>query len=63
MTFLRARRLDAARARLAMARDDDTITSIATACGFEHLGRFSAQYRQRFGESPRDTRARAGRDF
>ncbi|WP_125100172.1 AraC family transcriptional regulator [Leucobacter chromiireducens] len=33
----------------------DTVTSIALRAGFTHLGRFAAEYRRRFGESPTDT--------
>ncbi|MEM8885409.1 MAG: helix-turn-helix transcriptional regulator [Planctomycetota bacterium] len=31
------------------------VTRAALDCGFEHLGRLSADYRRQFGESPRDT--------
>jgi transcriptional regulator GlxA family with amidase domain len=31
-------------------------------CGFGHLGRFSIDYRARFGESPKETRRRATGD-
>jgi transcriptional regulator GlxA family with amidase domain len=31
------------------------VMSIAMACGFNHMGRFSTMYRQRFGESPSTT--------
>lgn len=56
--FLRARRLDVARASL-IASPWKTITEVALACGFAHVGRFSTYYRARFGESPSETRARA----
>lgn len=35
-----------------------SIAEIATNCGFGHLSRFSASYRQRYGETPRETRKR-----
>jgi AraC-like DNA-binding protein len=54
MAFLRARRFDLARARLRSV-PAATVAEVALACGFEHLGRFSVQYRKRFGESPRET--------
>jgi AraC-like DNA-binding protein len=57
MAFLRARRFDLARARLA-SDDVATIAEIAFDCGFTHLGRFSTAYRTRFGERPTDTRLR-----
>jgi AraC-like DNA-binding protein len=48
--------------RLQMVRDalqrpdqQNSITDIALQCGFSHLGRFSAQYRQAFGEAPSAT--------
>jgi AraC-like DNA-binding protein len=34
---------------------EDTVTSIAYASGFVHLGRFARLYRERFGESPSHT--------
>ena len=60
MAWLRNLRLDVARQRLS-GRDDASITDVALECGFGHLGRFSAYYRQRFGELPRDTAATRAR--
>lgn len=56
MTWLRELRLDAAHRRL---RSDAgaSVTEVALACGFGHLGRFSAYYRARFGELPHQTAA------
>ena len=51
MQFLRTRRLERAR-QLLTAGSPMTVSQVAMACGFEHLGRFAAQYRARFGESP-----------
>lgn len=61
MEFLRARRFELARQRLLTGREsrDTTVTQVALGCGFEHLGRFSIEYRLRFGESPRDTLRRS----
>ncbi|WP_211463355.1 AraC family transcriptional regulator [Collimonas silvisoli] len=56
MDLLRNTRLDAARQRL-QAQAGATITDTAFEFGFAHLGRFSAYYRQRFGELPKQTRA------
>ncbi|WIE74088.1 helix-turn-helix domain-containing protein [Curtobacterium sp. MCJR17_020] len=53
--YVRAARLDLARDALAGADADATVTSVAVACGFRHLGRFAAAYSERFGEQPRDT--------
>jgi len=44
----------------APGRAQVNVTAIALDHGFGHLGRFSAYYRQRFGELPRETAARAG---
>jgi AraC-like DNA-binding protein len=60
MEFLRARRFEIARARLA-SHDPATIAEIALDCGFTHLGRFSTAYRARFGERPTQTRASPAR--
>ncbi len=54
MTWLRQRRLDAARAAL-LANPERGVTDVALECGFTHLGRFSAYYRERFGELPSAT--------
>ncbi|GAB3347199.1 AraC family transcriptional regulator [Modestobacter lapidis] len=53
MTHLRTVRLDAARRQL--AEGSGTVTEVAQRCGFTHLGRFSAAYRERFGELPSRT--------
>lgn len=57
--YIKTVRLDAARRALATARPDgNSVTTIAQQHGFRHLGRFSVQFRERFGESPRDTLAK-----
>ena len=53
MTVLRQARLDAVRRQL--QRGGLNVTEVAQAHGFEHLGRFSAYYRARFGELPSKT--------
>jgi AraC-like DNA-binding protein len=53
MTVLRQARLDAVRHQL--LRGGQSVTEVAQAHGFEHLGRFSAYYRARFGELPSAT--------
>ncbi len=54
--LLRIERLT--RARSALLHSDAHVTEIALRCGFNHLGRFSGEYRRLFGESPRDTRGK-----
>lgn len=53
--WVRRVRLARARQQLLAARHDDSVTAIAQANGFTQLGRFSAQYRRRFGEYPSQT--------
>lgn len=55
MMFLADVRLKSAREALLHASQDDTVTSIAMACGFAHVGRFAEAYRERYGERPSDT--------
>jgi AraC-like DNA-binding protein len=57
MEFLRATRLDRARAMLRV-NDVLSVDEVAKACGFHHPGRFSAYYRARFGETPLATQRR-----
>jgi len=56
MTYLRAVRLELTRVELARARrNGGSVASIAHLCGFGHLGRFAADYKAHFGESPSQT--------
>lgn len=57
--YLREARLRRARSDLQRPGADTTVTEIALRWGFSHLGRFSAQYRAAFGESPSETLRRA----
>jgi AraC-like DNA-binding protein len=50
--FLRETRLQRVREELLGADSSVSVTTAATRAGFTHLGRFSAVYRQAFGESP-----------
>ncbi|HID66904.1 MAG TPA: AraC family transcriptional regulator [Roseibacterium sp.] len=52
MQFLRNTRLDAAHYQLTARRDPPSVTSAAFENGFSHLGRFSRDYKGRFGHSP-----------
>ncbi|MDE2411540.1 MAG: AraC family transcriptional regulator [Sphingomonadales bacterium] len=55
MQLLREIRLDRVRRELLDPGPTTSVTACALAWGFEHLGRFAIAYRQRFGETPRDT--------
>ncbi|WP_295812375.1 AraC family transcriptional regulator [uncultured Nitratireductor sp.] len=55
MSWLRGLRLDALRATL-QAHPERELADLAMLHGFFHLGRFSAAYRDRFGELPSETR-------
>lgn len=55
MNFLRRVRLDGVRRDLGCDLSPGGISEVALGWGFSHLGRFSAEYRCRFGESPSDT--------
>lgn len=63
MERLKDIRLGRVRADLLAAREDTTVTNVAMAWGFTHLGKFAAEYRTRFGELPSETlrSARAAR--
>lgn len=65
MELVRARRFELARDRLLLGDPETTVAGVAEALGFgTSPGRFSVEYRRRFGESPSDTlvaaRARRG---
>lgn len=62
MAFLRDVRMRLARERLLDAGPAGSVTRIAMACGFAHLGRFAVDYKRRFGESPSETLGRAAGD-
>ena len=69
LEYWRRFRLAAAREELLEGPGDISITEVAMRFGFTHFGRFSGQYRRRFGETPSATlrrsrvteRGRAGR--
>ena len=56
--YLKTVRLEAARRELAATDPSHiTVTKIALRNGFRHLGRFSVEFRRRYGESPSETLA------
>jgi AraC-like DNA-binding protein len=58
MRYLRNARFQRAREALRRARPGASVTDIAMTWGFSHMGRFSVEYRRRFGESPSETLGR-----
>jgi AraC-like DNA-binding protein/tetratricopeptide (TPR) repeat protein len=60
VAFIRNLRLDQARRELLRAAPEESVTAVATRCGFVHLARFSTHYRDRHGELP-STTLRRGR--
>ncbi|TXL81905.1 helix-turn-helix domain-containing protein [Vineibacter terrae] len=55
MAYLRMVRLQKAREEMLRRDGADTVTEIALRWGFDHLGRFGAEYRRRYGETPSAT--------
>ena len=54
---LKAVRLDRARTELlGLSAKNRSVSDIARACGFRHMGNFARDYRERFGEKPSETR-------
>lgn len=51
-TYIRMIRLEAARELLQSSLNKKSISDVACQCGFNHLGRFSRYYKERFGELP-----------
>lgn len=58
LQFLAEARLKFARDALLVADPTSSVTSVALASGFSHLGRFAEAYRRRFGERPSETMRR-----
>ncbi|CAN5146179.1 hypothetical protein BH10PSE16_BH10PSE16_36260 [soil metagenome] len=55
MNFLRRTRLEGVRSDLRRGGPPGAVSGLALDWGFNHLGRFSSDYRRCFGESPSDT--------
>ena len=55
MRYIRNARFQQAREALLQAEPEESVTAVAASWGFVHLGRFSIEYRRRFGESPSET--------
>jgi AraC-like DNA-binding protein len=53
LAYLKAKRLDLAKAKLLQADPrSTTVTAVALECGFTHLAKFAADFRLRFGRLP-----------
>jgi transcriptional regulator GlxA family with amidase domain len=61
MRYLCNARFEKVREALARAQPGESVTTIAMSWGFSHLGRFSVEYRTRFGERPSETLRRRHR--
>ena len=59
MDFLKDVRLDHSKRMLSVPDAATSVTDVAFTCGFGNLGHFSGYYRQKFGELPSNTLARA----
>ncbi|MEN0138843.1 MAG: AraC family transcriptional regulator [Rhodococcus sp. (in: high G+C Gram-positive bacteria)] len=55
LAYVRKVRLDRVRDELIVLAGQRSVTDVAVQWGFVHLGRFSAYYKQQFGETPSDT--------
>ena len=58
MEYLREERLQEARRLLKHSSEAERIGDICEQAGFTHFGRFSIQYRKRFGECPTQTKSK-----
>ncbi|GAB3104718.1 helix-turn-helix transcriptional regulator [Aestuariicella hydrocarbonica] len=54
MEYVKELRMERVRNEL-LSGDANNIYKAATNAGFNHMGRFSRDYRQRYGENPRET--------
>ncbi|PTB19821.1 AraC family transcriptional regulator [Trinickia symbiotica] len=61
MAYLKWHRLEAVRRDILSDSSERNVSSIAMNWGFSHLGRFSHDYKQRFGETPSQTLKRAAK--
>ncbi|CDM25120.1 AraC family transcriptional regulator [Castellaniella defragrans] len=59
MGYLHALRLERVRAEL-LGGDAGNVTGVALRWGFSHMGRFSSEYKRRYGETPSQTLRRRG---
>jgi len=55
MQYLKRTRMLHARKRLLSPEPEDSVTLIASECGFTHFSRFAGDYRTQYGEKPAET--------
>ena len=55
MRYMRTARYQKVREALSRAEPEESVGDIAAKWGFSHMGRFSVEYRRRFGETPSET--------
>src|SRR3954465_6513049 len=55
---LRDIRFECARRELLQGLPDAKVMGVGVGCGFQHCGRFSVEYRRRYGETPSQTQKR-----
>ena len=62
---LRSRQTDMrlAKARRLLVETDSRVMTVASACGYRHLGVFNALFKKRFGMTPTEWRHQNGRDL
>lgn len=60
MAYLKMVRLEHVHAELSRAAGQRTVTEVANAWGFAHLGNFARDYKKRFGQRPSDTLRQRG---
>jgi AraC-like DNA-binding protein len=56
--YLKRLRLEGVRADTMKCMGEENISTLAFSWGFNHLGRFSTEYRKMFGETPSQTQAK-----
>lgn len=57
--YLKRIRMEGVRVDIIRSMGDESISTLALSWGFNHLGRFSTEYKKMFGETPSETQAKA----
>ncbi|PSL16096.1 AraC-like DNA-binding protein [Marinobacterium halophilum] len=61
--YLKRIRMDGVRTDIIKSLGGESISTLALSWGFNHLGRFSTEYKKMFGETPSETQAQAKLSF